>query len=184
MKEDFLGDSFDLVKRFWSEQLGPIAPLKAHPKFVPVTLRMRFTKLTTIPFLDLDRCPTEAFGLFLDPHTGVPLPKEDHAITTPAYAPLPFLINELARLKPRFAICFDQCHDRRHATNPSREWQQTKKQEFLREHGIPSFYYQSHAPFLFTASVREHLQEIRQRLIEVGIPEKSSGGYRLQTIVG
>src|SRR6266478_6504291 len=31
--EKYLGDSYDLVKRFWCESLGPVAPLYAHPRF-------------------------------------------------------------------------------------------------------------------------------------------------------
>jgi hypothetical protein len=34
------------------------------------------------------------------------------------------------------------------------------------------------------ASVKEHLEEVRQRLIEVGIPEQTPDGYRLQKITG
>jgi len=184
MNEGFLGDSFDIVKRFWREQLGPIAPLLAHPRFVPAALRERFTHLTAIPFFDPSNPPTEPFGMFLDPHTGVPFPKDDDTEATPAYAPTLFIIAELARLKPRYAICFDQCHDRLHDVNRSREWQQGVKREFLRDRGIPNFYYQSHAPFLFLATVKEHLVEVRHRLIEVGIPEQTPDGYRLQAIMG
>jgi len=33
-----LGDSYDLVKRFWAEALGPGGTLYAHPRFVPAAL--------------------------------------------------------------------------------------------------------------------------------------------------
>jgi hypothetical protein len=52
MLEKYLGDSYDLIKRFWHEALEPIAPLYAHPKFIPADLRTRFTTLTSIPILD------------------------------------------------------------------------------------------------------------------------------------
>src|SRR5438552_17254728 len=43
--EKYLGDSYDLVKRFWCESLGPVAPLYAHPRFVPSLLMLLFFSL-------------------------------------------------------------------------------------------------------------------------------------------
>ena len=39
MDEQWLGDSYDLVKRFWKKSLEPVAPLYSHPRFVPSTIR-------------------------------------------------------------------------------------------------------------------------------------------------
>ena len=46
MDEKYLGDSYDLVERFFSQVLDPIARLYAHSKFVPPEIRDPYTKIT------------------------------------------------------------------------------------------------------------------------------------------
>jgi hypothetical protein len=46
MNQKYLGDSYDMVKRFWADILRPIAPLCAHPDFIPEPVRERFLRLT------------------------------------------------------------------------------------------------------------------------------------------
>ena len=46
-----------------------------------------------------------------------------------------------------------------------------RKRAFLRDQGIGSLYYVSHAPFLFMAEKLENLVTVRQRLVSVGIPQ-------------
>jgi hypothetical protein len=55
----YLGDSYDIVKRFWSESLRAVAPLLAHPRFVPADIRMQYTSVTSIPVLDTDKSHCE-----------------------------------------------------------------------------------------------------------------------------
>lgn len=64
MHHSFLGDSYDIVKRFWGERLANIAPLIAHPRFVPREIRREFELIVGIPILDEGRTPSK-FGLFL-----------------------------------------------------------------------------------------------------------------------
>jgi hypothetical protein len=45
----YLGDSYGIVKRFWSESLRSIAPLYAHPRFVTPGIREQYTAVTSIP---------------------------------------------------------------------------------------------------------------------------------------
>src|SRR5207244_11033429 len=59
-------------------------------------------------------------------------------------------------------ICFDQSYHRHHEL--SRELQRAKKMQFLQRHGIASFYYVSHAPFLFMARKAEVLHAMHDRL--------------------
>jgi hypothetical protein len=200
MNEKYLGDSFDIVKRFWREQLACVAPLYAHSRFVPDTLWIRFTQLTTIPVLDLrpprkarkhsskqaqpaPALPPQPFGLFFDPHTGVPLPNEAEKKVSIDHAPLPFIVVENSRLKPAYMVCFDQSVDRRKKNGPKAHEQRETKREFLRGRGIASFYYVSHAPFLFMAEDVETLRAIRSRLLGLGIPEQTAKGVRLQPIL-
>jgi hypothetical protein len=51
MNRDYLGDSYDAVKRLWQQVLAGAAPLYAEPRFVPPELRDDFTRLTGIPIL-------------------------------------------------------------------------------------------------------------------------------------
>ena len=170
MKGIYLGDSYDIVKRFWAESLRPLAPRYSHPRFVPAGIRARYTAVTSIPVLDTDDLPGEPFGLLLDPHTGIPLPAESPAEATASHAPLPFIVQVNERLRPAYMICFDQSYHRHHEL--SRTEQLEKKREFLRGHGMSSFYYDSHAPFLFTAGKAETLFAVRRRLVSLGVPEE------------
>ena len=51
MKRDYLGDSYDAVKRLWQQALLDWAPLYAEPRFMPQDLQEEFTRLTGIPML-------------------------------------------------------------------------------------------------------------------------------------
>lgn len=169
MNEGFLGDSYDMVKRFWWEQLRPIAPLYAHHRFVPVPIRDRYVSLTGIPILAPDQ--PAPFGILLDPHTGIPLPSEAPRRVSLAHAPLDFLVALSAERSPNYLICFDQAHDRREGAAP-REAQWAAKVDYLRRAGLAAFYYVSHSPFLFAAPDPRVLRDIRGRLTAVGIPGK------------
>jgi hypothetical protein len=166
MRENYLGDSYDLVKRFWRESLKPIAPLYAHSKFVPARIRAQYTAVTSIPILEAR--PRGRFGILLDPHTGIPLPDESFGGATASHASLPFVVQVNEELQPSYMICFDQSYHRQHGL--TREEQRDVKRKFLRARGIESFYYVSHAPFLFLASKRKVLARLRDRLESLGIP--------------
>jgi hypothetical protein len=166
MQKKYLGDSYDLMKRFWCKALCPIAPLYAHPRFVPNEIRIQYTSVTTIPIFETTSA--KAFGLLLDPHTGIPLPSEAVEKVTASHAPLSFLVQNIRTLASKYTICFDQSFHRKHQL--TKEDQRAKKREFLRERGIVSFYYVSHAPFLFAARDTKIIDAIRDRLLTLGIP--------------
>jgi hypothetical protein len=166
MREIYLGDSYDLVKRFWCETLKPIAPMYSYPQFVPAGIRSRYTAVTSIPILGSR--PDGQFGLLFDPHTGIPLPTESRCATTASHASLSFMVQMDDEFHPEYMICFDQSYHREHKLN--REQQRTSKRQFLQAHGIESFYYVSHAPFLFMARKVEVFKGMRDRLISRGIP--------------
>src|SRR5271166_4736257 len=98
MEAKFMGDSFDLVKRFWAEALGRIAPLYAHPQFVPVEIRESYQRLTTIPVLPTH--PQGGFGILLDPHTGIPLPLNTGRASRLSHATLSFIARVNEELHP------------------------------------------------------------------------------------
>jgi hypothetical protein len=175
MRDKYLGDSYDIVKRFWAESLRPLAALYAHPRFVPAAIRRPYTSVTSIPILELDKLPGKPFGLLLDPHTGIPLPAESSAAATATHAPLLFIARLNTTLRPAYIICFDQSYHRRPEFGKAE--QQRKKQAFLQGEGIDSFFYDSHAPFLFMAGSAEFLSAVRERLVSVGVPEGRIKSY-------
>ena len=168
MREDYLGDSYDFVKRFWCESLGSIAPLYAHPEFVPEKFRDKYTKTTSIPILDLAVVPNRPFGILIDPDTGIPLPTDGVDGATASHASLPFMVQLIQNLRPHYIICFDQSYHR--SRKLGRKGQLKKKTRFLRDKGIRSFYYVSQAPFLFMAEKSDVLRDIWDRLTSLGIP--------------
>src|SRR5438045_3411157 len=109
MRETYLGESFDLVKRFWYESLKSLAPLYAHPRFVPSAIHAQYTAVTLIPILDVGQ-----FGILFDPHTGIPLPSEWPGHTNASHATLPFMVQTAKELRPQYMICFDQSYHRQH----------------------------------------------------------------------
>jgi hypothetical protein len=127
--------------------------------------------------------PPQPFGLFFDPHTGIPLQNEAEKKVSIDHASLPFIVEENVRLKPAYVVCFDQSVDRRKKNGPTAHEQRESKRVYLRGRGIASFYYISHAPFLFMAEDVETLRAIRRRLVELGIPEETTKGVRLQPIM-
>lgn len=168
MHAKYLGDSYDIVKRFWAEQLMGIAPLFAHPRFIPPGIAPAFVDMVRMPIFSHSARPTEPFGLFLDPHTGIPLPTSLSRRATVSHAPLSFIEAEFERCGPHYQVCFDQSHDR--GSGLSRVEQRSRKQEALRVRRIASFYYVSHAPFLFAARDSAVLGFIHRRLLDSGLP--------------
>lgn len=182
MHDKYLGDSYDFVKRFWNQALSPIGPLFTHPRFLKPELRQRFTALTGILPFDESKPPEKPFGILLDPHTGIPLPANGQKTPTNALAPIPFIEGILSSYSPEFLICFDQSHNRRiHGTQDLKSQRETKRKA-LHSSGIHSFYYQSHASFLFMSRKLPTLRKIRGILIKEGIPSMAGGRVRLQEI--
>ncbi|MFY9742524.1 MAG: hypothetical protein WA252_14455 [Candidatus Sulfotelmatobacter sp.] len=165
MDESYIGDSYDLVKRFFCQALGPIAPLYAHPQFVPLAIREAYVAATTIPILGTR--PENGFGILLDPDKGVCMGR-----ATRKHASLS-LISEVNRgLCPKYIVCFDQSFDR----NRDRREQMRAKGKILRGEGLWSLYYVSHASFLLAAKGAEALEVIAGALRSAGIPSSRLEG--------
>jgi hypothetical protein len=160
----YLGDSYDLVKRFFSERLVSVGRLYALPCFIPDAISAEFELITGIPVLR--KTPNTTFGILLDPDTGIPLPG---ASATCKHASLEFIVKQERTHNPAYIVCFDQSHHRGKGLGKSD--QRAVKQKFLREQGLSSFYYASHAPFLFIAAKVETIDSIFELLVSAGIPE-------------
>jgi len=170
MRGKFLDDSYDIVKRFRAECLAPIAKLYAHPLFVPADISDEYTALTAIRTLEPDEPPRGSFGLLIDPDTGVPINVEARYGATTSHASPSFIIDMNENLRPFYMICFDQSYHRSRELN--RVNQMERKREFLRQMGVNSFYYDSHASFLFMSGKAKNLAAVRRRLVSLGVPDR------------
>ncbi len=181
MHEQYLGDSFDILKRFWVDLLSPVAPMLAHPRFIPADLRPRFTQLTGAEIYDPSNAMTSVYSLLLDPHTGIPLPDAVNQNVRISHAPIDFVATLFNDPQLAFVACYDQTA-KRQAGNPRTDQLDAKRSQLL-THRVASFYYVSHAPFLFASRTVGTLNVIRQRMIDAGIPEHTSTTVRLQTVI-
>ncbi len=166
MDQEFLGDSYDLVKRFWAENLSSIAPIYADERFVPKEIRDDYTRMTRIPIFH-DSVP-HPFAIFLDPCTGIPRITNAARKPTKKYAPLPFIIEVFEEHHPDFLICFDQGF----GFNDCKEVCMAEKMSTLISNGLCVFYYTSHANFLFVSESSEIIDSIKNQLLRLGIPTK------------
>jgi hypothetical protein len=167
MKRNYLGDSYDAVKRLWQQTLVDSAPLYAEPRFIPLELRSDFTRLTRIPILS-DQYPS-VFSILNDPDTGIRLPGEINQSVALKHTSVKAILEQLRIQKPSCIITFDQSHYR-HIDLTHGE-QRLAKMRSLSERGAFSFYYVSHAPFLFAFPTSSAREEVRTLLLHTGIPE-------------
>ena len=171
MKRQFLGDSYDAVKRLWQEAFSDWAPLFAEPRFIPEEVRNDFTTITRIPLLNND--PPSIYSIFNDPDTGIRLPDRENQKESVAHINLATITDQLRNSEVRCVLTFDQSHHREPGFTPAD--QRNAKVHWLRSQGFCAFYYVSHAPFLFAFSKEAHLTATRERLLVMGIPESRIG---------
>jgi hypothetical protein len=166
MKRDYLGDSYDAVKRLWQQGLADWAPLYAESQFLPEDLREDFSRLTGIPLLTAQH-PRD-YSILNDPDTGIRLPGEANQAEGRTHISIATFIKQLREQGPRCVTTFDQSDYRN--SDLKRDEQRRAKMVSLRESGFPAFYYVSHAPFLFAFPNMAALRELRNRLIGAGVP--------------
>jgi hypothetical protein len=166
MKRDYLGDSYDAVKRLWQEALSEWAPLYAEPGFIQEDLQEEFSRLTGVPMLR--DAPSGPYSILNDPDTGIRLPGEDNQIGGQTHIALPTIQEQLRRHAVRAVITFDQSNYRR--SELKLDQQRRAKMRYLAKAGLFAFYYVSHAPFLFAFPDANARQQLRERLLSFGIP--------------
>ena len=167
MKREYLGDSYDAVKRLWQQVLADWAPLYAEPQFLPENLRKDFTRLTRIPMLTTQH--PRNYSILNDPDTGIRLPGEANQAVRRTHISIATIIKQLREEGPRCVVTFDQSHYRN--SDLKGDEQRLAKMESLGVSGFPAFYYVSHAPFLFAFPNSEAQAELLSRLTDAGIPE-------------
>jgi len=166
MKREYLGDSYDAVKRLWRDLLEDWAPLRADPRFIDEDLREDFTHLTGIPILENE--PTRPYSILNDPDTGIRLPGEINQAESRTHIAIPSIVRQLRDSGASCVITFDQSNYRNKKLTT--EKQRQAKMQALKRKGFESFYYDSHASFLFSVPAQQMFQELWQLLTGAGIP--------------
>ncbi len=174
MKRKYLGDSYDAVKRMWQELLSGWAPLHAEPRFLPRELCQDFTQLTRIPMLTNEH--PVPYSILNDPDTGIRLPGEQNQTEGRTHISIQTIIGQLQNSGVWCVITYDQSNYRNSKLNLNEQRQ--AKMSHLAEEGLHSFYYVSHAPFLFAVSDTDALQQIHEILKNAGIPEERLDRHR------
>src|SRR5690242_10168419 len=105
MKRDYLGDSYDAVKRLWQQVLADWAPLYAETRFIPHELQADFTRLTGVAMLR--NTPSSPYSILNDPDTGIRLPDESNQIESRRHIALRTICEQLERGAPSAVITFD-----------------------------------------------------------------------------
>jgi hypothetical protein len=170
----FLGDSFDIIKGFWEELLRGWAGLYACSRFYPdKDLQEKFTRLTGIEMLPPDN-PQIPYSLFNDPDKGITLKDENELISKLDQRKHISISTIIKKLKngARCVITFDQSYNRNYSKYRNREYQLKEKMKHLKKKSnIYSFYYYSHAPFLFAFQNEKDMVKVKNKLVNKGIPE-------------
>ena len=166
MERAFLGDSYDAVKRMWQELLAGWAPLYAEPRFIPKELRPDFEKLTRISMLKDQRPRT--YSILNDPCTGIRLPSRPKQSEGQKHVSIETIIRQLKN-GAQCVVTFDQSIYRNVGMKPKEQRQ--AKMRRLAEDEFHSFYYVSHAPFLFAFPNKETLKKVEGILKAAGIPQ-------------
>jgi hypothetical protein len=161
MNREFLGDSYDLVKRFFCHELTLLG------YFVVVDPMLtgnwngaehEFYRLIGLEPKAEERSSSMRTALFLDPDTGI------NERGGRQHVPFDRLEQEASKYELVFA--FDQSFSRQ--AKP--ETVMREKLAALRARNCYAMYYNSHARFLFVASERDPLDELRVHLVSLGLP--------------
>ena len=161
MNPAYFGDSYDLVKRFFCEQLASLG----YTVYVEAMLtgewagaEAEFFKLIGASPLGEGQASKEATAVFVDPDTGV------HSKASLRHVSLSRLVVLSSQYPLVFA--FDQSFSRQ-ATFPESLHAKLAQLEQLGAHGM---YYNSHARFLFVAKEGATLQRLKAQMVGLGLP--------------
>ena len=159
MNPQWFGDSFDIVKRFFVENLNSIG----YRVVVDPMLTGKWNGLEHDFYKFLKAYPLNDKGnnksaLLLDPDTGIGRKKTKKHVTIQCIAEQ-LLVHEIV-------FSFDQSFSR----GGSAAEKIKEKLLLLKDTGNHGFYYDSHARFLFSAKSAEALNEVEQQLLLSGLP--------------
>lgn len=159
MNPQWFGDSFDIVKRFFVENLNAIGyKVVVDPMLTGEWNGLEHDFFRFLRAHPLTHSPGSKSALLLDPDTGIGKKKTKRHVTINCIA------NHL--LHHNIVFSFDQSFSRGGSTTQKIQ----EKLILLKETGNHGFYYDSHARFLFAAKELTALQELEQQFMVVGLP--------------
>lgn len=172
MNSEFLGDSYDLVKRFFASVLESEAKLWTSERFIADDLYDKkglgpYHKVTGIRVLRT--APKGKYSILNDPDTGVRSPRRDQADTR-RHISLDTIRDQLRESAVFCVVTYDQSFSR--SKGKKKKTQQKEKLRWLSKNSLHAFYYDSHASFLFAFRSKKDLGRLRGLLRnEYGIPK-------------
>jgi hypothetical protein len=161
LHRQYFGDSYDLVKRFFVDQLRLLGyRIYADPMFTPggeVPLAAYYRLLGVPPLQERGGRPARS-ALFVDPDTGVRSVRGRKHVSFEGLAS--------AAKDHAIVFCFDQAFSRGSAVMPAMQ----DKLAHLARLGCAGMYFSSHAQFLFLSTRSNVINQLRSHLIKVGLP--------------
>lgn len=162
MNPAYLGDSYDIVKRFFCTELSVLGyTVTIEPMFTGSWNRTEreFFRFIGAQLHDAETEPSIRTALLFDPDTGVHRTASRKHISIDKFAH--------AATKRSLVFSFDQSFSRQHSSSLLME----DKLRALQERGIHAMYYDSHARFLFASMAESSIAELRKHLVSLGMPE-------------
>ena len=191
MHPDKFGDSYDIVKRSLLQWLSPCGTWAVHPMFsdpAPVGFAEEFSAFLGVPLVTTEPVPSRwerasyfegaaewssTDHLFLDPDTGLAMQGSksgrEHIETGE-------LVNIVHERHGKLVLVFDQAF----SYNSDRLQKTREKLAWLKERGVYSLVYYSHANFVLASSDKEVLRKARFTLeSESRLPRERLVSYRV-----
>jgi hypothetical protein len=167
MKPSYLGDSYDIVKKFFCRVLKEqgydvfIDPMMFTGKWDD-TKKQRFYLFLGVKHVSDHKCGQTSTALLVDPDTGVWERGKNKQKTHVSFD----MIADLCKCH-RIVFVFDQSF----ALNRPRGPRMKAKLKALAGKGCKPLYYKSHACFLFASRSPESIWLLRDYLVGLGLPE-------------
>ncbi len=162
MNIKYVGDSFDLVKRFFCNELSALGYIvTVEPMFTDTwndQSKVGFFRFIGATPQEVPVPTSRDSVLFLDPDKGVNEKGGSQHVSFDRLA--------METSKHTLVFSFDQSFSRQ---KKAREVMKNKFAE-LRGRGCHAMYYDSHARFLFASERRKPLRELHAHLLSLGIP--------------
>ena len=161
MHPDFFGDSFDLVKRFFCQELSGLGyNVKIDGMFTGIWngKEQDFLKLIALVNTSPNANAQSKSALFIDPDIGANAKGSKKHVSFQSLA--------AQAQSHKIVFSFDQAFSRQ-AKAKDVMHQKLAEVEKLGCHGI---YYNSHAKFLFVSRDSTVLQELKSHMVSVGLP--------------
>ena len=182
MRLEFLGDSYDLAKRFLMQCLAPNGTWGIIPMFTDewdVECVYQFerllganVRLSDVISTETDRSAYfqkagEIGHTFIDPDTGVSVERRK-ALDWPKFISVAEQSYLVLRNPDHLTLVYDQSYSRQsHLIRP----RMLKKLALLDELGVEGFGYLGQASFLILSRNQAVLRQARQNLLDAGVPD-------------